>query len=252
MRLALCTTLAASLIGAQAPPAGAVLVDKQQVASGPTLGTITSNKPIPALSGVKAGDLIVVLVNSASAINPSGVPTDSSSNTYTADYVDAQPTRGSEYVYHAVAAADAATLTVTLHNSSSFYGQIVAAAYRAPVGKTWSFDSANFSAHTNGFTTADISQTFNTSGPGVVGVIAHNGNYDNSATYGLVGTCTGAAIEEECPANSTAGVGYLGFTADHFALASLSSYTVSVNFYTTSPGDTTSNKDLVIAPFVYA
>ena len=207
---------------------------------------------LPSLSGIQAGDLIVVCAQSLGHINPSGVPTDSSSNSYSTDYNNTLTTRDDERVYHAIAGSNASSLAVTFHNASTFYGQITAAAYRAPSGATWSFDSANFSAHTNGYNTSAISKTFDMSGPGVAAVMFNSGNADGGPTDGLVGTCTNADIQKECTANSTVGYGYFSYYADYLTAAALSSYTVSGNVYTSTPGDTYSNKDILIVPFTYS
>lgn len=230
---------------------GPILVSYAQVASGPTLGSLHSNYPLPAVS-VEAGDLIVIACQTINSFNMSGAPTDTSSNSYSIDYNNTAPTRDDERIYHAIANATNASLVPTIHNSSSAYSQVSVAVYRAPAGKTWAFDSTNFSAATNGFTGSAISHTFSTSGPGIVAVLCNSGNADGSATSGTNFQCTGATFEGGCPPNSTAGIGYFSFYADILSASALSGSSVSGNFYNSTPGDFASNKDLLIAPYTYS
>ena len=234
-------------------PSGPTRVGVVQWASGPTNGYTSTYSMVSPEFSIQAGDLIVAMMQTLSGSSPNTPPMADSpgGNSWTTDYNNTASTRDAEYVYHAIASEDVENDIATLSLGGNIYGQYIIAVYRAPAGKTWHFDSANFSVFTNGFNSSAISRTLNTSGPGIIGVMCNAGNADNGATYGLVGVSTNCSIQAECPPCSSAGIGYFSFYADYLSSTSLSSYTVSGNIYSTIPGDTANNKDFLVAPFYY-
>ena len=228
---------------------GAQRIAVAQWASGPTNGTTTTRSMTTPTFDVKAGDLIVVASSTPDGYGGTKVITDTAGNTWSVNF---QANGHSEmYSAHTIAAADYAGNSVTLSFPSNVYGCLTVTVYRAPPGKTWSFDAAHFSIPAEVYTGTPLALSLTTAGPGVVNVYYENG--DTTFGYNAVqaGVCTGAAIQAQCPGNSAAGKGYMSFAADVFAGAALSGYAVTCD--TPINGSTSMmNRNVIVAPFTYA
>lgn len=241
--------LAAYLGATQVWSPGPQRIAVAQWASGPMNGNTTTRSMTTPTFDVKAGDLMVVASSTPDGYGGTKVIADTAGNTWAVNF---QANGHAEmYSAHAIAAADYTGNSVTLSFPSNIYGCLTVTVYRAPPGKTWSFDSAHFSIPAEVYTGSPLALSLTTSGAGVVNVYYHNGDTTFGYNANQTGVCTGAAIQAECPGNSGAAHGYMSFTADVFAAAALSGYAVTCD--TPINGVTSMmNRDVIVAPFTYA